>query len=129
MTDLTKQLIYGKLQNGFYYIKNINNEVTTILYRRDHTAVIKEVLAPVPSYNEWEAKCEEEKRLKRNLTLERKHLRKYKKRIGEICELASNRNILIKKLKGLLKECRDYLYDDSPLSMASEIKKIDEVLK
>ena len=35
----------------------------------------------------------------------------------------------IKRLKELLKECRDYLEDDSPLSMASMINEIDKEIK
>lgn len=71
MTDLTEQWKKGKLESGFYYVylKYLDMfDITTsstlfgILERGNENCL--EVLAPVPSYEEWQAKDKENKQLK-----------------------------------------------------------------
>lgn len=70
MTDLTEQLRNGTLKEGFYYAKLPDNVVEIITeYGLDILKEVKdgdkiEVLAPVPSYEEWKAKLEENAQLK-----------------------------------------------------------------
>ena len=71
MTDLTEQWKKGKLESGFYYVylKYLDMfDITTsstlfgILERGNENCL--EILAAVPSYEEWQAKDKENKHLK-----------------------------------------------------------------
>ena len=109
MTDLTEQWKKGELPEGWYYVKDIHNkerldryfkETDNFEYLEDWE--VGEVLAPVPSYEEWQASY--------NCMLE-----------NEVLRL---KNI---KLKKLLKECQTYISEwDTPMDI---LAKIDEVLK
>jgi len=75
MTDLTEKLKKGELSEGHYYIKthgetNIDEYVQ---WYKDNEIPseksfvnfnVEQVLAPVPSYEEWKVKLEENTRLK-----------------------------------------------------------------
>ena len=70
MTDLTEQWKKGELPAGEYYIRYPFGETTTgvfdgkyweFLFDNDE---VKDILAPVPSYDEWQAKLEENTKLK-----------------------------------------------------------------
>lgn len=78
MNDLTEQLKKGELPEGFYYFKLPNGETDTgkdfglaILLMCEGGDKI-EVLSEVPSYDEWQAKLEENTKLK-ELLKECKH--------------------------------------------------------
>lgn len=71
MTDLTEQCKKGKLESGFYYVylKYLEMfDITTsstlfgILERGNENCL--EIIAPVPSYEEWQAKDKENQQLK-----------------------------------------------------------------
>ena len=61
MTNLTEQWKKGELPSGWYYVKLIRGEYRTDLYIKDKNEwidcpdkIISEVLAEVPSYEEWQ---------------------------------------------------------------------------
>ena len=71
MTDLTEQWKKGELPEGFYYV-NDGAKVTIDYYLCGYwewhfNSDIKQVLAPVPSYDEWQAKLEENAQLKEQI--------------------------------------------------------------
>lgn len=133
MTNLTEQLKKGELPvDKDYYIK-LKNGLILIdyycqLYDNCHFPNgigfdsipkndIAEVLAPVPSYEEWQAKLDENAQLKEEV---------------ENCEfILKSRESEIVKLKELLKECKYELrgcYTDIGWEDQSLINKIDQVL-
>jgi hypothetical protein len=135
MTDLTEQWKKGEQPNGYYWIRLSWGGMVIMAY---HTAFdglfelddhyydsneISEVLAPVPSYDEW-----------------------FKiKNLASLTSLLQEKNIEClhreNKLKELLKQSRIYVkietedYDDRTVSKADKeeakklLTKIDEVLK
>ncbi len=149
MTDLTELWKKGKLPEGYYYVKDGDNMIAEYLdgyFYNDGVPMtsfsggVDEVLAPVPSYEEWQAKLEENERLKHdvgNLGYKIKNQRKEIER-----QIAQNA-----KLKELLKECahyvnhrfletretltKPYTASDKVLHKKAEklLQKIDEVLK
>jgi hypothetical protein len=75
MTDLTEQWKKGELPEGHYYIKTRSetNIDELVQWYKDHGIPseksfayfnVQQVLAPVPSYEEWKAKLEENTKLK-----------------------------------------------------------------
>ena len=59
MTNLTEQWRKGELKEGFYYINDSNKDVSIDYYLCDYwerhfDSEILEVLAPVPSGEEWQ---------------------------------------------------------------------------
>ena len=69
MTDLTEQWKKGKLPEGEKYIELRDNRIFTAYFngkefREVYNSDVKEVLAPVPSYEEWQAKDKENQHLK-----------------------------------------------------------------
>lgn len=81
MTDLTEQWKKGELSSGWYWCKCYNEEIKKLYYDGDcfeledpetknyYFFSLKDiemigVLAPVPSYEEWQAKLEENAKLK-----------------------------------------------------------------
>lgn len=104
MTNLTEQYQKGELPVGAYYVKYYNDSISPSIdiYRRNYSLKkeselrftinqIEEVLADVPSYEQWI--------MTKNLS-ERAHLEMYKAR-GEKVRLEKENT----KLKELLKEC------------------------
>lgn len=119
LTELWKK---SELEQGWYYVKNEFGNIFISEYSKDYDFIgervisgfftevseIIEIICEVPDYAMWKnyvnGYCDEHEY---NLKLSEEN----------------------QQLKELLKECKDYLEDDSPLSMASMIKKIDEVLR
>ena len=73
MTDLTEQWKKGKLLTGYYYIICIDefNHISIDFYNEEtddwnsvYPMRIQKVLAPVPSYDEWEALKEQNTQIK-----------------------------------------------------------------
>ena len=147
MNDLTEQYLNGNLHDGDeYYIENKDGEISTMYLYNDtihwHSFKAKKlkVLAPVPSYEEWEKLnwyagdgVEENQEIKK----ENKQLKsEYEKECHRADELedsywkAEKEN---QKLKELLGECLAHLSigelgtSVTPLNFV--IEKIKEVLK
>ena len=92
MTDLTEQWKSGELEQGWYYINSGDIDYKYSKYNSADFFVtphedIKKVLAPVPSYGEWQASY--------NCMLE-----------NEVLRLKNT------QLKELLKECVEYVKKD-----------------
>lgn len=114
MTDLTEQLRNGTLKEGFYYAKLPNNGFEIItdfglnILREVKGGDKIEVLAPVPSYEEWQASY--------NCMLE-----------NEVLRLKNA------KLKELLKECLAHLtigkYGTSVTPINILCDEVEEALK
>ena len=128
---LTEQWKKGQLE-GFrwYYVKFKTGEIDIcwlIEWSNDELGTggqyfdgikeenILEILSPVPSYEEWQKlKSEYEAECKRADELEDLYWKEVEKN---------------KKLKDLLKECREKLNSCCPVLYSNLIKQIDEVLK
>ena len=78
MNDLTEQWKKGELPEGHYYIKTRNetNIDEYIQWYKDHGIPseksfayfnVQQIIAPVPSYDEWKAKLEENAQLKEQI--------------------------------------------------------------
>lgn len=127
MTDLTEKWKAGELEDGFYYIGN--GEITTIamLKNKDRSfytwdsciaktlSDASEVLAPVPSFKEWQDGIF-------NFNILKMSLNGFEKRE--------------RQLKGLLKECQTiisnnlYEFDSDDCSRSCDlIKEIEEALR
>ena len=149
MTNLTEKWRKGELPYAEYYIKLAGGENTNDVWDIDGWQsfnkkgdVVVEVLAEVPSYEQWI--------MTKNLS-ERAHLEMYKargekvrleKENTELKETISNDIFLIKsrdseivKLKKLLKECR-FLLGKTPcentsqyLTFSDVLNRVDQVLK
>ena len=103
MTDLTEQWKKGELKKNKYWVKYKNGKIDTWELSEGITIESKpeiiEVLAPVPSYEEWQAKLEENARLKeRNDNLNSRDI--------NLCRIANGIRDENFALKELLKECR-----------------------
>lgn len=138
MTNLTEQLATESLpEYTEFYVrkKDGSTDTHTWLNRRHSSAVewwntfnITEVLAPVPSYEEWKTKLEENAKLKTE----------YEKECHRADELedsywkAEKEN---QKLKKLLKECESSIqyyqetYGAMDLDTYTLLAKLNEVLK
>ena len=125
--DLTEKWKKGELQSGWYYVKCLcENEDRIDYYNASfgcwtfNDKYIKQVLAPVPSYDEWKLMLDDNKRLKHdvgNLGYKIKNQRKEIER-----QIAQNA-----QLKELLKEVKDYLPEfETPMDI---LAKIDEALQ
>lgn len=136
MTDLTEQLNKGELPEGDYYL-DIGSDTIIDYWVCNHwnwteyDSRIKAVLCEVPSYEEWQAKLNE------NAQLESEY-EKECHRADELEDSYWKSEKENQKLKELLKECRsaylnaekNYGYDDSIIEICSPmIDKIDEALK
>lgn len=121
MNDLTEKWKKGELQEGFYYVRDGENMIAEYLDRyfynngepmTSFTGGVDEVLAPVPSYDEWKQMndwCDNFHSLP--MVIENAKLKtEYEKECHRADELedsywkAEKENA---RLKELLKECRD----------------------
>lgn len=136
---LTEQWKRGKLPNGYYWIRLSWGGMVIMAY---HTAFdglfelddhyydsdeISEVLAPVPGYDEWQAKLEENAQLKERVSKLEKMQYSYTPEEWNTMLRTVNRT------KELLRECFEYIdWTDgtgSPISQQKLLDKIDEALK
>lgn len=132
--ELTADWKAGKLESGWYYIKNEkwncifpdNYFAPVKSWRFSKNECIDKILAPVPDYEEFESlrktangvkyvsdKCwEKTKALEGNVTMFKSLFRQYLEREKEIESLRHYQTIQnedIAKLRGLLKECVPYV--------------------
>lgn len=112
MTNLTEQWNKGKLPEGDYYIKRRNGDMpydnidSHGVWRNSIDEDIIEVLAEVPSYEEWQAKLEENDKLKTENKWYSEQLHGWVDRAGDLEEL--------------LKECKLAIFDYPPYDLASD---------
>lgn len=140
---LTEQMKKGKLPFGRYYIKDINDEIFVDNYTNNgfingfedfFDDEIKEVLAPVPSYEEysrleWYAGCGPDRIVE--LNKENRQLKELYKRLKDTQNLELEVRRENQQLKNLLKECKYELrgrYTDVGWEDWSLINKIDNAI-
>lgn len=118
MTDLTEQLNKGELPEGWYYLK-VNEELAnypviaecvlisqfSYFYDFDE-AKIEQVLAPVPSYEEWQASEKHNKNLEAEIKEKETQRIELMTRLNDVNNENHALEIENTKLKELLKECR-----------------------
>lgn len=149
MTNLTEKWEAGELEEGWYYILNKNNtvrieEANVWIGRYDKPFVgfdddsgIKEVLAPIPSYEELQELKEYEKTIKsyNGMPIDYTISCETVNKLLDVKNKIKEENA---RLKELLKECNDafekiqknYGYDDSAIELSEPVQlKIEEVLK
>ena len=138
MIDLTEQWKKGELPEGHYYVKDGENIIAELLdgyFYNDGQPMtsfsggVDEVLAPVPSYEEWQASENYIDYLKQCISV-------YESKDKQATETSIAYNELLEEnaqLKELLKECFEYIdWTDgtgSPFSQQKLLDKIDEALK
>lgn len=124
MTDLTEQWKKGELTEGWYWVKSVTwSECINMLYNWSDTFLdgdvpvdndkIIEVLAPVPSFEEWQAKLEQNAQLKEQINhllktqarqfVDNQKLQVKAEKAKDVVNIDTARQI--KQLKELLKEC------------------------
>ena len=104
--QLTEQWKQGKLPEGWYYIKIADTVFIDFIegkvYKKNEYIV--EVLAPVPTFEEWKASEKYNKHLEEVIKV-------YERKDKQATETSIAYNELLEentKLKELLKECRPY---------------------
>lgn len=115
MTDLTEKWKRGELPEGHYYVKDGGNMIAEYLdgyFYNDgqpmtsFTGGVDEVLAKVPSYEEWQAKLEENTKLKKELKEICEKYLKINTAVSAYEDACKDLHAYIKQLKELLKECK-----------------------
>ena len=135
MTDLTEQFENDELAKGAYYCRSKLNGHKCLavirydgeLYDADYNGTLNKgfwvVLAPVPSYDEWQASEKYNKHLEEVIKI-------YERKDKQATETSIAYNDLLEenhRLKELLKEVEDYLPEfETPMDI---LAKIDEALK
>ena len=121
MTDLTDKWKKGELPDGLYYVKTNGDSVMILGWSKFAGWYnIKQVLAPVPTFEEWQSMD----RLEKIMLQERARLNK------QVTELLGKN----KQLKELLKECLEVLEmvagetRDFPHTVDDCIDKISQAL-
>lgn len=129
MTNLTEQWNKGKLPEGDYYIKRRNgflpydNIDSCGVWRNSIDEDIIEVLAEVPSYEQWQAKLEENTKLKTENKWYSEQLNEAVKEEAQLKEILEKHKkvtaktqikncdleIINNKLKELLEECKPFI--------------------
>lgn len=118
MTNLTEQLYAGTLPTGYYYFNN-GVETYIVLYKNINTKDRKlqepswlTVLSKVPSYEEWQAKLEENTKLKTENKWYSEQLNEAVKKIDKLKEqqkIKADCKTLAKKLLQVKPELREWL--------------------
>lgn len=118
MTNLTEQWVKQTLPLGWYYIKlqdgsiEIQQYIGGFLF--DVNNVVMEILAEVPSYEQWQAKLEENTKLK----TENKW---YSEQLNEAVKQND-------KLKELLKECSELMDNTKVINIDVYMQRKKDVL-
>lgn len=111
--ELTEEWKAGKLAAGYYYIKFKNGEIET----RDNLIggflmnmknPIIQVIAPVPTYDEYKAMQKELAELKEKIKKREELIQCLGSNIDELDVKKSVLIIENNKLRGLLKECKEW---------------------
>lgn len=126
--DLTEQWKRGKLPFGHYYIKDINDEIFADSYTNNgfingfedfFDGEISEVLAPVPSYEEWQEYVEANESMFSVVKMLNKDNYQLEKDIDKLKQL-------LKECRGLMNMSKDWAYTSVTEKLLS---KIDEALR
>lgn len=105
MTNLTEQCKQRKLPDGLYWVKH--DGVINILDNYEaHLTEVDEVLAEVPSYEEWQDVKDD--------------LATCDKDLNNVCEQKEELYEENEQLKELLKECKLAIFDYPPYDLASD---------
>ena len=128
MTDLTQDWKDGKLPAGWYYIKIADIVFIDFfegkVWQNKKDEYIDEVLAPVPSYDEWQSSEKYNKHLEEKIKI-------YERKDKQATETSIAYNELLEentKLKELLKECFEYIdWTDGTGSPISQQKLLDKI--
>lgn len=141
--DLTELWKKGKLEEGKEYWVRLTNEWKNSIeqvyfngedFERFDIDDIEEVLAPVPSYEEWQGLNKDIDTITELWKNERSQLNEKIQLIGKLSVQAVDLKNEIKQLKELLKECRDEMNPYIELFTHKKtfkvlLTKIDEALK
>ena len=142
MTDLTEKWKNGELKSGYYYVivkEEFSNRIdfynsSATIWSYHSNDVINQVLAPVPSYEEYMCLVDYKEELTKACKMRDKIIKKYE----DIDTWWKTEYEKLKednyKLKELLKECRDVAEFTKTIVNKHKwfdevITKIDEVLK
>ena len=110
MTDLTEQWKSGELKFGAYYVNRLEEHRIWLYNDRSKTPEsqheIYEVLAPVPSYEEWKASY--------NCMLENEVLRLKNAQLKE----------LLKECREILDYAKDFAYHDPCCKCVAKINQV-----
>jgi len=139
MTELTKLWKKGELTFGAYYVNRLEEHRIWLYSDRrqtyDNCYEINEVLTEVPSYEEWQAKLDENTKLKKELKEICEKYLEIQTTVSAYEDVCKDLKVYIKQLKELLKECRENIasidYDSPVLDREQSIllNKIDQVLQ
>jgi hypothetical protein len=147
--DLTEQWRIGELKTGWYYVKNEFGNIFVSEYYKGYDHIneriekdfftevldITEILAPVPSYEEWQGLNKDIDTMTELWKNERSQLNEKIQLIGKLSVQAVDLKNEIKQLKELLKECNLLLIkqqanDEVEHKESAElVLRIEEVLK
>ena len=114
MTNLTEQWKKGELPSGYYYIivkKEFSNRIdfynsSATIWSYNSNDVIRQVLAPVPSYEEWQVSY--------NCMLENEVLRLKNAQLKE----------LLKECREILDYAKDFAYHDPCCKCIAKINQV-----
>lgn len=132
MTDLTEQWKKGELPDGWYYTEidlYENRDYIEIIPNTYNDCfeygIVKQVLAPVPSYEEWQASEKYNKHLEEVIKI-------YERKDKQATETSIAYNELLEEnaqLKELLRECSGKWKCYKPYDKDRLLERINEVLK
>ena len=139
MTDLTEQWKKGELKLGehYYYttifsptvhIQNFTRDVTS---SQDFKETVAEVLAPVPSYNEYISLVNWKEDLTELCTIKERIIEKYenidtwwKAEYTELKEENTKLKELLKRARGLMNYTKDWACSDATEEMITKINQV-----
>lgn len=141
---LTEQWKDGTLPLGTYYILNINGDEeidrSVAVGELWNNTDLKEVLAPVPSYDEWQSELASndellnvQKRLEKKVHILNEANMQLENELGHFADLSKKVERLQKQLHIATKALKDvaylYIYTDKDLSTVANnaLKEIEEV--
>jgi hypothetical protein len=138
MTDLTEKWKKGELPSGYYYVKNEFGNIFPSDYSENYDCIsdrvikdfftevseIKEVLEPVPSYDEWMEKTKSLKVLAEAYCKEKQQNAQVKELLKECQHILNEQNFY----RNTPVET-DTIYRTRCLKKQELLAKIDEVLK
>ena len=122
---LTEKWKKGELEDGFYYVKEDGKIFISICRKHYLLQVLQgcKVLAPVPSYDEWQPFTDE---YFNGLTT--KDIAELAKKSIRLTTQHCKDNEENQQLKELLKECREFFEEENPKDFTVMSERMDELL-